>query len=86
MAITLPSQYKYIVIADEITNEINNHEFVDAMDIVGSVYDKEEAYHYKKDENTGVVLFKTLTVIELIIFLRPWVFSPSTPNVSNSNS
>lgn len=64
MAITLPSQYKYIIIADEITNCIDNHNFSDAIDIVGSVYDVREAYHYKKDEKTGVVLFKTLTVID----------------------
>ena len=64
MAITLPTQYKYIELADEINRNITNQEFVGAIDIVASIYDTEEVYHYKKDDTTGVVLYKALTIVD----------------------
>lgn len=64
IAITLPSQYKYIEIAEEINRNITDQEFTKAIDTVASVYDKNHVFHYKKDEKTGVIIYKTLTIID----------------------
>ena len=58
IALVLP-QVNYNILKYEKLNEyIETQQFVNAMDLVGGLYNKEPIFHEKYDEDSGIIIFE----------------------------
>ena len=64
VAVVLPNLLIYEYVAGAMQDSLDNRDFPSAMALIGGYYDEDNFYKTEFDEKSGLVLFKSATLIE----------------------